>query len=56
MRRIAAVVTIMALAVLPVGGIAWAHHGWSWTTGGNIELTGIVKTAKLGMNMKLKKR
>ena len=49
MRRIAAVVTIMALAVLPVGGIAWAHHGWSWTTGGNIELTGIVKTAKLGM-------
>lgn len=49
MRRIAAVVTIMALAVLPIGGIAWAHHGWSWTTGGNIELTGIVKTAKLGM-------
>ncbi len=25
-----------------------AHHGWSWTTGGNIDLTGIVKTAKLG--------
>ncbi|MEZ5876533.1 MAG: DUF6152 family protein [Tepidamorphaceae bacterium] len=27
---------------------AAAHHGWSWTTGGNIELTGIIKTVKLG--------
>jgi len=25
-----------------------AHHGWAWTTGGNIDLTGIIKTAKLG--------
>lgn len=25
-----------------------AHHGWSWTTGGNIDLTGIIKTAQLG--------
>ncbi len=25
-----------------------AHHGWSWTTGGNIDLTGIIKSAKLG--------
>ena len=25
-----------------------AHHGWSWTTGKNIELTGAIKTAKLG--------
>jgi len=27
---------------------ALAHHGWSWTTGGNISLTGIIKEAKLG--------
>ena len=25
-----------------------AHHGWSWTTGGNIDLIGIIKTARLG--------
>jgi len=27
---------------------ALAHHGWAWTTGGNIELTGIITSAKLG--------
>ena len=27
---------------------AYAHHGWSWTTGGNIELTGIIRDAQLG--------
>ena len=27
---------------------ALAHHGWTWTTGGNIELLGIIKSAKLG--------
>lgn len=27
---------------------AAAHHGWSWTTGGNISLTGIVASARLG--------
>ena len=26
-----------------------AHHGWSWTTGGNIELTGVIRTVQLGM-------
>ena len=25
-----------------------AHHGWRWTTDGNFELTGIIKTARLG--------
>lgn len=29
-------------------GTALAHHGWSWTTGGNIDLTGTVKEANLG--------
>ena len=27
---------------------ALAHHGWSWTTGGNIDLIGIIKTVRLG--------
>jgi len=40
---------IAAVIVLACGaGAAFAHHGWSWTTGGNIELIGIIKSAKLG--------
>lgn len=40
---------ILAAIVLVHGaGLALAHHGWSWTTGGNIELIGIIKSAKLG--------
>ncbi|HKK35792.1 MAG TPA: DUF6152 family protein [Paracoccaceae bacterium] len=35
------------LAALPAAP-ALAHHGWRWTTGGNIELTGIVREARLG--------
>lgn len=27
---------------------ASAHHGWRWTTGNNIELTGIIVELKLG--------
>lgn len=27
---------------------SFAHHGWSWTTGGNIDLTGVIKSAQLG--------
>ncbi len=27
---------------------AAAHHGWSWTTGENVELTGTITTARLG--------
>ncbi|MEQ8664178.1 MAG: DUF6152 family protein [Rhodospirillales bacterium] len=29
-------------------GAALAHHGWAWTTGGNIELIGIITSVKLG--------
>lgn len=25
-----------------------AHHGWNWTTGENIELTGVITEAELG--------
>ncbi len=27
---------------------ATAHHGWRWTSGKNIELTGIIREARLG--------
>lgn len=36
--------TALALVAAP----AAAHHGWSWTTGGNVSLTGIIREAKLG--------
>lgn len=49
MHRIAAALGLAALTFVQLGGLALAHHGWSWTTGGNIELIGIVKSAKLGM-------
>lgn len=39
---------LLALGLASQSGIAFAHHGWSWTTGGNIELTGVIKTVKLG--------
>ena len=39
------VFTLLAL-LLPI--TAFAHHGWSWTTGGNIQLTGVVVETKLG--------
>lgn len=35
-------------AALLAAGPALAHHGWSWTTGGNIDLTGTVEEATLG--------
>jgi hypothetical protein len=27
---------------------AGAHHGWSWTTGSNIDLTGVITSVSLG--------
>ena len=40
---------MLALGLLALTSMAsLAHHGWAWTTGGNIELTGIIKSAKLG--------
>ena len=40
--------SLLALALASPAGTAFAHHGWSWTTGGNIDLTGIIKTTRLG--------
>ncbi|MCX2722032.1 DUF6152 family protein [Roseibium salinum] len=39
----------LAVAVLSLSAAAgFAHHGWRWTTGDNIELTGVITEAKLG--------
>ena len=43
-----ALAALAAVTLVIGGGTALAHHGWSWTTGGNIELIGIIKTVQLG--------
>lgn len=45
MTRLLATLLVLGLA-LP--GLARAHHGWAWTTGGNIELTGVITEVALG--------
>jgi hypothetical protein len=35
-------------AALLSPAVALAHHGWSWTTGENIELSGTITEARLG--------
>lgn len=47
MRKLA-LAGLAAIAFLAFALSAVAHHGWSWTTGGNIDLTGIIKAARLG--------
>lgn len=37
-----------ALATLTAAAAAQAHHGWAWTTGGNIDLTGVITAVSLG--------
>lgn len=39
-----AIAVTLGLAAVP----ALAHHGWNWTTGGNIDLTGVVTEVDLG--------
>ena len=41
-------IAVLALGLTAPAAGALAHHGWSWTTGGNIDLTGIIKTVRLG--------
>lgn len=43
----AAAVLVMGFIVTSTSGLA--HHGWRWTTGGNIDLTGVIQKASLGM-------
>ncbi len=46
MRLLFSTVLALGLTAPMVGALA--HHGWSWTTGGNIDLTGIIKAVSLG--------
>ena len=39
----------LALGLAFQTGAALAHHGWAWTTGGNIDLTGVIRSVSLGM-------
>ena len=41
-------IAVLALGLTAPTVAPLAHHGWSWTTGGNIDLTGIIKTVRLG--------
>ena len=41
-------ITVLTLGLIAPTVGALAHHGWSWTTGGNIDLTGIIKDVRLG--------
>ena len=47
MKRLLFIMVLALGLTAPTVG-ALAHHGWSWTTGGNIDLTGIIKTVRLG--------
>lgn len=48
--RLRPILAALALAALPLGAVpAHAHHGWSWTTGQNIDLTGVIRETSLGM-------
>lgn len=47
MSRILLIILVVFSLMLQ-GGAAMAHHGWSWTTGGNIELIGVIKAVNLG--------
>jgi hypothetical protein len=39
---------ILALSIAFPSDAALAHHGWSWTTGENMDLTGVIKKVRLG--------
>lgn len=40
--------TLAAIGLFFFSNSSFAHHGWGWTTGGNIELTGVITSVKLG--------
>lgn len=46
-RTLSTLLVVVALLGASLGA-AVAHHGWSWTTGGNIDLTGVITQAQLG--------
>ena len=49
MRRLKVVAIALFVVLFIQSTPSQGHHGWSWTTGGNIELTGVIRTVRLGM-------
>ncbi|MFP3921491.1 MAG: DUF6152 family protein [Dichotomicrobium sp.] len=47
LRAILSAITVAVFAAM-FSLSAAAHHGWSWTTGGNIDVTGVIKSVSLG--------
>ncbi|TDX99540.1 DUF6152 family protein [Thiohalophilus thiocyanatoxydans] len=39
---------LAAIVLFLFSSSGFAHHGWAWTTGGNIELTGVITSVRLG--------
>jgi hypothetical protein len=48
MKKFLIAASLLAASVAIPDGAALAHHGWAWTTGENVELTGVIKEVKLG--------
>jgi hypothetical protein len=48
MRQFVKSLAVVLVVLGQSTGLVLAHHGWSWTTGGNISLTGLIKSAQLG--------
>lgn len=48
MLRLLTRLLVAGTVVAMLASASVAHHGWSWTTGGNIDLIGIIKSARLG--------
>lgn len=47
LRQVAAQLGIATLVLL-FASLSHAHHGWSWTESDNVEITGVIKSARLG--------
>jgi hypothetical protein len=47
--RLRPILVAAALALAAPATPVLAHHGWSWTTGQNIDLTGVIRKAELGL-------
>ncbi len=48
MKRLCLTAMLLLGAFALASHEARAHHGWAWTTGGNIELTGVIRKVDLG--------
>lgn len=43
------IIMLTLASIVGLAGSAIAHHGWSWTTGDNIELIGLIQKVSLGL-------